>query len=198
VHSLGRIQSGGGDGLIYLGAWLKSLVALVLLAVFTELLLPTSALHRYLRTVFGLAIIAAMLQPLTPLLHTNWAKDLEHSAGLEFDSGRTSDASPESTASAQANRVQQELQSETATDANDILSRELRAAIVQHFHQAPDFLSVSGLESANPRIQVSELVGVPDQKLAQFVSTWVGISQTAVTVRDSGEGGGRGWTGNRS
>ncbi len=48
-------------------AWLRHLVVLILLAVLLDALLPRSAIQRYARTVIGLVIVLALLNPLRSL-----------------------------------------------------------------------------------------------------------------------------------
>jgi stage III sporulation protein AF len=66
-----------------LGEWLKQLIMVVLLAVFADLLLPTKAMQKYVRVVMGLAVIAVILQPLTPLFSGDWAGRLaDYATGM--------------------------------------------------------------------------------------------------------------------
>ena len=48
-------------------AWLRHLVVLILLAVLLDALLPRSAIQRYARTVIGLVVVLALLNPLRSL-----------------------------------------------------------------------------------------------------------------------------------
>lgn len=54
--------------LAWLGEWLKSIIAVVLLAAVIDLLMPGKAFQRYTRLVLGLLILLAMLGPLLKLL----------------------------------------------------------------------------------------------------------------------------------
>ena len=47
--------------------WLRHLVVLILLAVLLDALLPRSAIQRYARTVIGLVVVLALLNPLRSL-----------------------------------------------------------------------------------------------------------------------------------
>ena len=55
--------------MLHLDAWVRSLVAILLLAGIAELLLPTGAMKGYARALLGLLVLLGMLQPLVGLLH---------------------------------------------------------------------------------------------------------------------------------
>lgn len=48
----------------WLGGWLKSIVVIVLLATFVDILLPSQSMQRYVKTVISLFILLILLQPL--------------------------------------------------------------------------------------------------------------------------------------
>jgi stage III sporulation protein AF len=52
----------------WMAGWLKTVVTVILLATFVDLLLPSSAMQRYVRTVLSLFILLALLSPLVGLL----------------------------------------------------------------------------------------------------------------------------------
>lgn len=67
------------------GEWLKQIVVIVMLSAIADLLLPTKAMQKYVRAVFGLAIIAAMVQPITPFFRYNWADQLSNAVSSELE-----------------------------------------------------------------------------------------------------------------
>lgn len=52
----------------YLGEWIQHIVLLILMATFLDLLVPSSAMKKYVRMVVGLLIIMIILSPLLDLL----------------------------------------------------------------------------------------------------------------------------------
>ncbi|SEG15601.1 stage III sporulation protein AF [Paenibacillus sp. UNC499MF] len=56
----------------WLGGWLKTVVALILLAAFIELMLPTNKMQRYVRTAMSLFILLTLLSPLLQLTRKSW------------------------------------------------------------------------------------------------------------------------------
>ncbi len=68
--------------IIWLNDWLRSIIAIILLAVFVELLLPNKAMQRYARLVVGLFVLLTILSPILKLIQGDMAGRLE--AGLEL------------------------------------------------------------------------------------------------------------------
>lgn len=66
----------------WLNGWIKELILIILIAAFTDLLLPNHALQRYVRTVIGLFILLVMLSPLYELFHHRWSPNQWIQAGL--------------------------------------------------------------------------------------------------------------------
>lgn len=56
----------------WLGGWLKTVVALILLAAFIELMLPTNKMQRYVRTAMSLFILLTLLSPVLQLTRKSW------------------------------------------------------------------------------------------------------------------------------
>ncbi|MEX2461998.1 MAG: stage III sporulation protein AF [Paenibacillaceae bacterium] len=56
----------------WLNGWIKELIFIILLAAFTDLLLPSHALQRYVRTVIGLFLLLVLLSPIYELFHHRW------------------------------------------------------------------------------------------------------------------------------
>lgn len=53
----------------WLSGWLKSIILIILLATFVDILLPSQTMQRYVKTVIGLFILLALLQPLFSLFN---------------------------------------------------------------------------------------------------------------------------------
>ncbi|MCI0183150.1 MAG: stage III sporulation protein AF [Acidibacillus sp.] len=58
-----------------LSEWLRHLVMIILLAVFLDLILPTTSLQKYVRTVLGLVVMLTMLTPITALIESHFSVD---------------------------------------------------------------------------------------------------------------------------
>ncbi|MBD2869552.1 stage III sporulation protein AF [Paenibacillus arenilitoris] len=66
----------------WLGDWLRDIIAVILLAVFVELLLPNKAMLRYARLVIGLFILLTILSPILKLLQSDVSARLDGIDGL--------------------------------------------------------------------------------------------------------------------
>ncbi|WP_282935746.1 stage III sporulation protein AF [Paenibacillus sp. RC67] len=55
----------------WLGGWLKSIVLIILLATFVDILLPSQSMQRYVKTVISLFILLILLQPLLSIFQKN-------------------------------------------------------------------------------------------------------------------------------
>jgi len=56
----------------WLSAWLKTVIIVILFAAFVDLLLPSSKMQRYVKTVLSLFILLTLLSPVLELLRGNW------------------------------------------------------------------------------------------------------------------------------
>ncbi|WP_042162701.1 stage III sporulation protein AF [Paenibacillus gorillae] len=63
----------------WLGDWLRDIIAVIMLAVFMELLLPNKAMQRYARLVIGLLILLTILSPILRLLQGDFSARLSDS-----------------------------------------------------------------------------------------------------------------------
>ncbi|QGQ97110.1 stage III sporulation protein AF [Paenibacillus psychroresistens] len=68
--------------MVWLNGWVKELILIILLASFTDLLLPSHALQRYVRTVIGLFLLLVLLSPLYELFHHRWTPNQWMQAAL--------------------------------------------------------------------------------------------------------------------
>lgn len=66
----------------WLSDWLRDIIAVILLAVLVELLLPNKAMQRYARLVIGLFILLTILSPILKLLQEDMSDKLD--AGMEI------------------------------------------------------------------------------------------------------------------
>ncbi|MDF2922001.1 MAG: spoIIIAF [Paenibacillaceae bacterium] len=59
----------------WLSDWLKQVILIILLASFVDLLLPSQAMQRYVRTVVSLFLLLTLLAPLFELFQRDWDQD---------------------------------------------------------------------------------------------------------------------------
>jgi stage III sporulation protein AF len=59
----------------WLGGWLKSIIMIILIATFIDLLLPNHSLQRYVKTVVSLFVLMALLSPIAQLFQKSWNVD---------------------------------------------------------------------------------------------------------------------------
>ncbi len=166
-----------------LGAWLKQIVLVVLLAVFADLLLPTKAMQKYVRTVMGLAIIAAILQPIIPLFQQNWADRLAQFATDQvFSNQSTNNAA----VVPNVDSLKQVLKSQQDAEATNILGQQLKQQLASQFQCFPTSVEISGVQSGTDQLQVRVVVAVSDMPKAGHIQTWIakelGISSEQVHV----------------
>lgn len=172
-----------------LGEWLKQLVLIVLLAAFADLLLPTKAMQKYVRMVMGLAIIAAMLQPIMPLLQRDWADQAAHLAANEVFSntaGANTDGTGFSGSNATVGPFKQELTQQTDNTADKLLARQLTEEITTTYRVSVKAMKVTGLGAGQQQLRVVvELSPATHQQqaaIAHHLATELGISQGQVSV----------------
>jgi stage III sporulation protein AF len=55
-----------------MSGWLKTVITVILLATFVDLLLPSSTMQRYVRTVMSLFVLLTLLAPVVQLLQRGW------------------------------------------------------------------------------------------------------------------------------
>jgi stage III sporulation protein AF len=77
--------------LIWLADWLKSIIFVLLLATFADILLPNQTMQRYVKTVMSLFILLTLLQPVVSLFHKQTSME-ELFAGVEAHLQRSSDS----------------------------------------------------------------------------------------------------------
>jgi len=59
----------------WLADWLKTVIVIVMIAAFVDLLLPSNKMQRYVKTVLSLFILLALLSPVFELLRGDWNID---------------------------------------------------------------------------------------------------------------------------
>ncbi|TBL79881.1 stage III sporulation protein AF [Paenibacillus thalictri] len=59
----------------WLGGWLRSVVLVIMLATFIDLLLPNQSMQRYVKTVVSLFILLTLMNPIFTLFQKQWNAD---------------------------------------------------------------------------------------------------------------------------
>jgi len=171
---------------------------IVLLAVITDLLLPTKSMQKYVRMVMGLAVIAAMIQPLLPLLRHDWADSMAAAITSEVGVGQntgnqTTDKSTRSVnangiaESLQTNQIKETLASQQNETATDLLEADLAKQIVTRFRcRQPPQVHVAGTLTTPQTMRVVVYLAAVDSTLRDTVASWLtsylGIVASQVTV----------------
>ncbi|MCF8563588.1 stage III sporulation protein AF [Alicyclobacillus tolerans] len=175
-----------------LGVWLKQIIMIVLLAVFSDLLLPTKTMQKYVRSVMGLAIIAAMLQPILPFFKRDWADQLAQTASQELTRSQNVQANQgaqsQTPSSSQTQlRYQQDLAQQQAQEANALTAQEIQQLIPQHFGFSAKSVSVTGATQATGALVVQIALFPADSSHANdvksFVANDLGVAPSQVVVQ---------------
>ncbi|WP_068775287.1 stage III sporulation protein AF [Paenibacillus sp. FJAT-26967] len=133
----------------WLSGWLKTIVALILLATFIELMLPTSKMQRYVRTAMSLFILLTLLSPVLEITRKGWdpgkllaAAQLEQNqqgiqaVGASGSSGLKSGLPAAEPASLEAVLQQSDrLKAENQRQAQRLLEEDLAAGMKQELQQ---------------------------------------------------------------
>jgi stage III sporulation protein AF len=62
-----------GGNMEWLGGWLKTVIMVILLATFVDLLLPSNTMQKYVKTVMSLFILLTLLSPVLELFQSKWS-----------------------------------------------------------------------------------------------------------------------------
>ncbi|WP_051250775.1 stage III sporulation protein AF [Paenibacillus harenae] len=111
----------------WLSDWLRDIIAVILLAVFVELLLPNKAMQRYARLVVGLFILLTILSPILKLLQTDISAKLDEGMGLWSEAAMTRKV-PMADLS-QIQRDAEQLSGKRTQEAAKLAERTLEASI---------------------------------------------------------------------
>ncbi|WP_290586631.1 stage III sporulation protein AF [Alicyclobacillus sp.] len=148
-----------------MGEWLKQIILLVILATVADLLLPTRSMQRYVRVVMGVAVLAAMLQPILPLMRADWAD--RAAAAVEAELGFDTTSVP----AGKAAQVANVMADQQARTAQELLAARLADGIRQTFGgPAPD-VTVSGLAQRDLSVDVA--LDASQSARAGEIAAWV-------------------------
>lgn len=165
------------------GEWLRQIVLIVMFAVIADLLLPNKEMQRYMRMVLGLAVIAAMLQPLHVLVQSGWSDRLAGAAASEVLSGTNSDAN-----SASVKEFEAVVESEQTRQANQYLAQSLTSDIEAKFGVPVSSVHIQGQVGTGALrvdVDVPSYAGDPAE-VQDFVASTLAIPAKRVNVTTNG------------
>lgn len=169
-----------------LGEWLKQIILMVVLAVLTDLLLPTKSMQKYVRAVMGLAIIAVMLQPVLPFFRKDWANSVADIVTRELENG-TDDSN--TTPLPNVDRLQQDMQVQAEQRANQWVAAQLLSEIEDQFQCDVRDITVMGVTRGQKAIAVQVQIGNLDMGKQYDIRHWVAqdllISDSQVVVQSA-------------
>lgn len=162
-----------------MGAWLKEIIVIALLAVFTDLLLPSQSMQRYVRMVMGLAIIAVMIQPIVPFFQRDWVTKVATLATEEVTSG----TQPTVPLPAAASQYRQDLATQEDIQANQLAAADLSHQITAHFECDVKSVTISGTAQAPASVAVQVVVGWSSYTKVDAIARWVAVQMGIPVVR---------------
>lgn len=116
----------------WMAGWLRTVITIILLATFVDLLLPSSAMQRYVRTVMSLFILLALLSPLVDVLHKGWGQPDRLFSLIEGEQARMAAAEGLGGAMPPLEAIQRkaaELQAENAKEEKRLVETQLAQQI---------------------------------------------------------------------
>ncbi|MFB5191141.1 stage III sporulation protein AF [Alicyclobacillus fastidiosus] len=170
-----------------LGEWIKQLIIIVMVSIIADMLLPTKSMQKYVRAVLGIAIIAAMIQPLTPFFRQDWADKMASTASSELM--KDTSASNGTGSDISLAGYQHELVSEQQTETNVMVADAVLESLPQALRAHVARLSVAN-GSTPSELQATVDVDTSDAKICaeiqQSVMQALEVPSTQVVVRQNG------------
>lgn len=111
----------------WLSDWLRDIIAIILLAVFVELLLPNKAMQRYARLVVGLFILLTILSPILKLMQSDIGEKLDEGMKQWSESAMTREV--QMTGLNQITRDAEAMSEKRTLEAAKLTERTLEATI---------------------------------------------------------------------
>lgn len=171
----------------FLGDWLKHLILIVLISVIADLLLPTKAMQKYVRAVLGIAIIAAMIQPITPLFHRNWADEVANAAANELTqpTSQTGTSSTNSTLQGYQKQLEEQQKQEADGILADAVKEQMPVALREHIQR----FTIRGAATPD-KLHATIVIDTADKATALAILKQVAgllhVQAAQVTVRAGG------------
>lgn len=117
----------------WLSDWLRDIIAVIMLAVFMELLLPNKSMQRYARLVVGLLVLLTILSPILRLLQGDFNAKLNDSIQLWENGAAEHEVKMPTLADIQkdADRMSKQRKEEAAALTEQTLENAMKSAIVE-------------------------------------------------------------------
>ncbi|MFX3633602.1 MAG: stage III sporulation protein AF [Candidatus Pristimantibacillus sp.] len=117
----------------WLSDWLRDIIAVIMLAVFMELLLPNKSMQRYARLVVGLLILLTILSPILRLLQGDFNSKLNDSIQLWENGAAQHEVKMPTLSDIQqdADRMNKKRQEEAAVLTEQNLEKAMKSAIIE-------------------------------------------------------------------
>jgi stage III sporulation protein AF len=129
--------------MVWLNGWIKELILIILIASFTDLLLPSHALQRYVRTVIGLFLLLVLLSPLYELFHHRWTPEKWMQAALGESTANETQMQPLSDIVKQSNELKAANQKQAKKLLESQLAVSMKEGIESQNHVTVESLQVS-------------------------------------------------------
>ncbi|MHA6483791.1 stage III sporulation protein AF [Paenibacillus sp. strain BS8-2] len=117
----------------WLSDWLRDLIAVILLAVLVELLLPNKAMQRYARLVVGLFILLTILSPVLRLFQEDMGPKLD--AGIRMWSERSAERNVKMPTLEEIERKAAELTEQRNLETAQLMERSLENGMLAELRQ---------------------------------------------------------------
>ncbi len=114
--------------MVWLSDWLRDIIAVILLAVLVELLLPNKAMQRYARLVVGLFILLTILSPVLRLFQEDIGPKLD--AGIRMWSERSADRNVKMPTLEEIERKAAELTDQRNRETASLMERTLEGGML--------------------------------------------------------------------
>ena len=167
-----------------IGGWLRQIILIIFLAILADFLLPTKAMQKYVRMVMGLAVIAAMLQPVMPLFQGGWANQLAEKATSEILSNPSN--LNNSSQGYDLSNLKQQFQAEQSNEEVSLLEQRLKVAVADACSCTVNAVQVVTASSGTVR---SVTVETPDANrsgvrdaIIQYLTVQLAISKSQIKV----------------
>jgi stage III sporulation protein AF len=152
----------------WLTDWLRSIIMVILLATFIDLLLPSSTMQRYVKTVMSLFILLTLLTPVFSLFHHKWnSEQLVEEAMLSQDrlAAGNKEAVPALRDIERQSEQIKELQNKQSRRlAEDQLADRMRESIERQFGFAVKHIRVNTVTDAQGQTAIGNVVIVLQEK----------------------------------
>ncbi|WP_223285107.1 stage III sporulation protein AF [Paenibacillus sp. PL91] len=163
----------------WLSDWLRDIIAIILLAVFVELLLPNKAMQRYARLVVGLFILLTILSPILKLIQSDIGAKLDE--GMKSWSETAMSREVQMTGLNQITRDAEAMRQKRSLDAARLTERTLEASIQNELNERTE-APVAEVDAVLKWVTVS---GEQTPYISQVVVTLKALDDQGGSANDS-------------